>query len=74
MIVCDGDGTEKGKGGVDQVVDHGEVIDLGHVSQLLLGMHVGHWRDGSFSDMVLIILASNYGKVGTFVRLLFRFG
>ena len=43
MIVCDGDGTEKGKGGVDQVVDHGEVIDLGHVSQLLLGMHVGHW-------------------------------
>ena len=44
---------------MDQVIDHREVVHqaVGHVGQLLLGMHVGHWRQGSLPDVVGVTLS-----------------
>ena len=76
-----GNWMKKGKGGMNQVVDHREVIDeqtvLGHVSQLLLWMHVRHGGQRSFSDIVggaFVLFTINDGKVRTLVVLLLRFG
>ena len=81
VIVGHGNWMKKGKGGMNQVVDHREVIDeqtvLGHVSQLLLWMHVRHGGQRSFSDMVggaFVLFTINDGKVRTLVVLLLRFG
>ena len=44
---------------MDQVINHREVVyqAVGHVGQLLLRMHVGHWRQRSLPDVVGVTLS-----------------
>ena len=66
------DGRKVGQRAVYDVVHHREVVDeaVRHVSQLLLGMHVGDWGQRPLTwiilllgDVTILLFAVDYGEV-----------